>query len=85
MNVIIDYGFESENRRIRIESLVVLLIFIMLNLVYEDLFMLIKVFVGRLENLFRLEILFVVIFFERIKNVVGFIIFDSYFDCLFFD
>lgn len=85
MNVIIDYGIESENWRMWIESLVVLLIFIMLNLVCEDLFMLIRVFVSRLGNLFRLESLFVVIFFERIRNVVGIFVFDGYFCWMFYD
>lgn len=78
LNAIIDHGLESENRRTRTESLVALPILIMPNLAHEDLFTLTKALVGRLENSSRPETSPAVISLERIKNVVGSPIFDSY-------
>ncbi|KAL9952340.1 hypothetical protein ACROYT_G039583 [Oculina patagonica] len=78
LNAIIDHGLESENRRTRTESLVALPILIMPNLAHEDLFTLTKALVGRLENSSRPETSTAVISLERIKNVVGSPIFDSY-------
>lgn len=83
LNAIIDHGLESENRRTRTESLVALPILIMPNLAHEDLFTLTKALVGRLENSSRPETsLHAVISLERIKNVVGSSVFDSYLDRL---
>lgn len=82
LNAIIDHGLESENRRTRTESLVALPILIMANLAHEDLFTLTKALVGRLENLSRPETSPAVISLERIKNVVGSSVFDSYLDRL---
>ncbi|KAJ7379838.1 hypothetical protein OS493_012587 [Desmophyllum pertusum] len=78
LNAIIDHGLESENRRTRTESLVALPILIMPNLAHEDLFTLTKALVGRLENSSRPETSPAVISLERIKNVVGSSIFDTY-------
>lgn len=78
LNAIIDHGLESEDRRTKTESLVALPILIMPNLAHEDLFTLTKALVGRLENSSRPETSPAVISLERIKNVVGSTIFDSY-------
>lgn len=78
LNAIIDHGLESDNRRTRTESLVALPILIMPNLAHEDLFTLTQALVGRLENSSRPETSPAVISLERIKNVVGSSIFDSY-------
>ena len=78
LNAIIDHGLESQNRKTRTESLVALPILIMQNLAHEDLFTLTKALVGRLENSSRPESSPAVISLERIKNVVGSSVFDSY-------
>ncbi|RMX50084.1 hypothetical protein pdam_00002933 [Pocillopora damicornis] len=78
LNAIIDHGLESDNRRTRTESLVALPILIMPNLAHEDLFTLTKALVGKLETSSRPETSPAVISLERIRNVVGSTIFESY-------
>ena len=78
LNAIIDHGLESEDRKTRTESLVALPILIMPNLAHEDLFTLTRALVGRLETSSRPESSPAVISLERIKNVVGSSIFESY-------
>lgn len=78
LNAIIEHGLESEDRKTRTESLVALPILIMPNLAHEDLFTLTRALVGRLENSSRPESSPAVISLERIKNVVGSSIFESY-------
>ncbi|EDO48446.1 predicted protein, partial [Nematostella vectensis] len=75
-NAIIEHGLESEDKRTRAESVVALPILITPNLAHEDLFVLTKALVARLESSSRPEPM--VLSLDRIRNVVGQDRFDDY-------